>query len=268
MFKLYRKIRYRKGYGVHSPFVYNLITKVIEEKTSYYAFEEIEHFRRQLLSGTGEISRITAGETQSARYGAFLFRLVHFFKSRKVIQIGSSTGILGLYLAMASRNHCHCYLLEERSGLGQAVGAFALAHNLSKLQYIEGDYRKSLEAFYTSPSEVDLLVINQLPKTMAVDELMHLCEPLIHKKSIFVLNGIKKDKAMRKVWQFLTAHPQSRVTMDLYALGLVFFDDKLPKRHYKTYFNDGKKQNLHANGRRRIYFFSRRKTGFQNPRAH
>ena len=33
---LYRGIRYRKGYGVHSPFVFNLITKVIEEHCSYY----------------------------------------------------------------------------------------------------------------------------------------------------------------------------------------------------------------------------------------
>lgn len=268
MFKLYRKIRYRKGYGVHSPFVYNLITKVIEEKTSYYAFEEIENFRRKLLSGPEEVSRITASETQSARYGAFLFRLVHFFKSRKVIQIGGSTGVMGLYLAMASRNHCHCYLLEERPGLAQAVGEFALAHNLSKFQYIEGNYKESLEALYSSLREVDVLFMNQLSKTLAEDELIHLCEPLINKKSIFILNGIKKDKAMRNVWQFLKTHPQAHVTMDLYALGLVFFDEKLPKRHYKTYFNDGKKQNLHTNGRRRIYFFSRRKKGFQNPHAH
>ena len=28
---MYRGIRYRKGFGVHSPFVFNLITKVIEE---------------------------------------------------------------------------------------------------------------------------------------------------------------------------------------------------------------------------------------------
>ena len=45
---LYRCLRYRKGYGVHSPFVYNLITKVIEEKCSYYSFYDIELLRREL----------------------------------------------------------------------------------------------------------------------------------------------------------------------------------------------------------------------------
>ena len=46
---LYRGIRYRRGYGVHSPFVFNLITKVIEERCSYYSFYDIELIRKQLL---------------------------------------------------------------------------------------------------------------------------------------------------------------------------------------------------------------------------
>ena len=52
---LYRGIRYRKGFGVHSPFVFNLITKVIEEQCPYYSFGDIELIRKQLLYSEEQI---------------------------------------------------------------------------------------------------------------------------------------------------------------------------------------------------------------------
>ena len=45
---LYRRVRYRKGYGVHSPFVYNLITKVIEESGHFYLLDDIALTRLKL----------------------------------------------------------------------------------------------------------------------------------------------------------------------------------------------------------------------------
>jgi len=267
LIKLYRKIRFRKGFGVHSPFVYNLITKVIEDKSVYYAFEEIENFRQQLLNNE-ELSPVTSRETQSAAYGAFLFRMVHFFKCRNVVEIGSSTGVMGLYLAMASRTQCNCWLLDERRGLAQPVQQFALAHHLHKLQYIEGDYRENINRLCSELSEVDLLFINHLPETHTIDELIHWCQPLTGKRSILILDNIDRNKEMRRFWQSLKQHPQSRVMIDLYALGIVFFNDRLPKRYYKAYFNYGKKQNLHTHRRPRLHFIRWRKKSAKNTRTH
>jgi predicted O-methyltransferase YrrM len=258
LIKLYRKIRYRKGFGVHSPFVYNLITKVIEEKSVYYAFEEIEGFRRQLLRDA-ELGPVTARETQSAACGALLFRMVNFFKCRNVIEIGSSTGVMGLYLGMASRTRCNCRLLDERQGLSRAVEAFALAHDLNRLKCMEGDYKESIPRLRAEFSDVDLLFVNRLPESMAASELIRLCSPLIGKRSILMLDGIHRNKETHKVWQTLKQDTQTRVTVDLYALGMIFFDDRLPKRSYKTYFDYGKKQNLHTGRRQRLHFAGRRK---------
>jgi hypothetical protein len=175
---------------------------------------------------------------------------------------------MGLYPAMAARTQTDCYLLEERLGLAQSVREFALAHNLCKFHYIEGDYQVNLKILHSTLSEVDLIYINQLPESMETEDMIHLCTPFIKKKSILILNDIVKNKAMRNFWHSIKDHPQSRVTMDLYALGIVFFDDKLPKRHYKTYFNDGEKQNLHTHGRRGLHLIGGRKKSFKNQSAH
>ena len=44
---LYR-FRHRCGYGVHSPFAFNLITHVIYESTAYYKYEELARAQKQL----------------------------------------------------------------------------------------------------------------------------------------------------------------------------------------------------------------------------
>ncbi|MDR0683193.1 MAG: class I SAM-dependent methyltransferase [Dysgonamonadaceae bacterium] len=266
--KIYRKIRYRRGYGVHSPFVYNLITKVIEERSSFYAYKEIENFRKKLLTGNDKLSSITAKETQHPNYGALLFRIVNFFKCRNVLQIGCSTGVLSLYLALAFRTHGECYLLEERLELLQSLKDYALAHNLKKFRYIEGDYAESLQKLYTTFPEADLIFINLHSCSEDVKKIFCLCMPFIKKTSILILNDITRNKEMKNLWKKVKEYAQTRISIDLYALGIVFFDDKLPKRHYKTYFNHGKKQNLHKKRRRRLYFFSRRKKSSKNQFTH
>ena len=266
--KLYRRFFYRKGHGVHSPFVYNLITKVIEERIPFYAFEEIEKFRETLLKGNNNLAIITAEETQSSNYGAFLFRMVNFFKCRSVVQIGCSTGVMSIYLASASRTRTECYALENRFDLLQQAKSFAVAHHLHKLYFVEGDYEKSLQSVANRLTKTDLLFINQLPDSMDVEYIIQLCKPLISQSSILIINDIAKNKKIKKAWKKIKEDPQVKVSMDLYALGILFFNEKLPKRHYKAYFNHGKKQSLHKKRRRGLYFFSRREKSTKNESAH
>ena len=74
-----RKIRHRKGYGVHSPFAYGLITKVIEEKSGYYAYKQIEDLHRTLHDR----------QNFNKRKCRLLFRLANRFKPRCIIECGS-----------------------------------------------------------------------------------------------------------------------------------------------------------------------------------
>jgi predicted O-methyltransferase YrrM len=262
--KLYRKLRYRKGYGVHSPFVYSLITKVIEEKASFYAFDEIEKLRKEMIAERTFLSRLTLRETQHRNYGALLFRIVNFFKCRTVLQIGGSSGIMSLYLAMASPRNCHCYVLERRPHLMEQVKIFADAQALNGLHFIEGDYTKNLKTVFAALKQVDLLFINDSSACPDIEQMLVSFDSFIYAKTVLVVNNIVKDNKMRALWQKIKKHPHSRACIDLYVLGIVFFDDKLPKKNYKTYFNYGKKQNLYKNWRRRLYFFGRRKKSTQN----
>jgi predicted O-methyltransferase YrrM len=247
--KLYRKLRYRKGHGVHSPFIYNLITKVIEEKSPYYAFEDIENFRKELLNRDNPVKTITAKETQPKNYGALLFRLVNFFKCQSVLQIGSSTGLMSLYLAIPLRKSCECYILEERAGLLNSILTFSENHSLSNLRLIEGSYSDNLNHLKQKIESFDFIFINLMGDAEKTRQALSLTESFYYQNTVMVIDNIRRNKAMKKLWQEIKNNPNVRLTIDLISLGLVFFNTKLHKQHHKNYFNDGKKQNLYEKRR-------------------
>ncbi len=98
--------RHRHGHGVHSPFLFDLIVNVIEEKWPYYCYEEIERTLLGVFSGekplSGEVAAVVSDmsvvsstafvEDDSFRQmisvkkmlpsgdAQLLFRLIHFWK--------------------------------------------------------------------------------------------------------------------------------------------------------------------------------------------
>ena len=265
---MYRKLRYRKGFGVHSPFTYNLITKVIEEKTPYYVFDDIENFRKELLTKESLSKISTVPETQSKNYGALLFRLINFFKCRSVLQIGCSTGVMSLYLALPLRNSCDCYVLEERTGLLDAARTFAGNHLLKNLHWMEGDYAGNLSKLKPEIAAFDFIFINAMGDAEKTREALRLTETFVYPGTVIVIDNIRQDKSMKKLWQEVKNRGDVGPTIDLLSLGLVFFNTNLHKQHYKSYFDNGKKQDLYEKRRRRFHFLSRRKKGVQSQSAH
>ena len=64
------RFRYRKGYGVHSPFAFNFITQVIYENGAYYNYNKLQNLP-QLRYETIKICK-------------FLFRLINYVQPKNV----------------------------------------------------------------------------------------------------------------------------------------------------------------------------------------
>lgn len=248
---LYRGIRYRKGFGVHSPFVFNLITKVIEERCQYYSFYDIELIRKQLLFQNGEITypdrrqkgkmrrrtigRIVEREAIRPKHGALLFRLANYFKSKHILQIGPSMGLSTLYLTSYASD-LKCIALEnvpEFASIARIAFSKA-ARNPVDLRV--GEYKDLLPKALKDMERLDFVFFNTLYEQQNNSWLFETCLKHVHGDTVFVFEGIKASRKMREFWQKVCAHPEVTVTIDLYSMGIVFFNKRLHKRDYIVYF--------------------------------
>ena len=248
---LYRSIRYRRGFGVHSPFVFNLITKVIEERCQCYSFHDIELIRRQLLFQKGEITypdrrqkgkmrsrpigRIVEREAIRPKHGALLFRLANYFRSKHILQLGPSMGLSTLYLTSYASD-LKCIALENVPEFATIarIAFDKAARNPVDLRV--GRYKDLLPKALDDMGQLDFVFFNTLYEQQNNGWLFEKCLKHVHANTIFVFEGIKASRKMREFWQEVCSHPEVTVTIDLYSMGIAFFNKKLHKKDYIVYF--------------------------------
>jgi predicted O-methyltransferase YrrM len=228
----YERIRHIRGHGIHSPFVYNLITKVIEERRRYYSLDAVELIGKQLLFKEGSIVKRKA---ISPKHGALLFRLTNYFQTQNVIQIGGTTGLSTLYLTSYA-NGINCISLENIPEYLPIARRIYDKAAKTPVDIRDGDYKQTLPQALQDMKQPDLVFFNLRHEQADWLWLFHKCMEYIHDDTLFVFEDIKSGHQVREHWKQVCAHPGVTVAIDLSSTGIVFFNKKLHKRTYLLYF--------------------------------
>lgn len=249
---LFHLFRVRSKFHIHSPFVYNFFKYVLDDNTPYHDYEQIEKIRKDLLSRARFIKRIDLGarsiafpysqrfvrvrdiarkSSVSAKKGQLLFKLVKHYKPRTIIELGTAFGISSMYMAMGYRN-CTLYTME---GCNDTI--HIASHNFSRLglgniHEICGNFDDLLPELLHQHETVDLVFFDGNHKKEATLRYFDACLSHIHNNTIFVFDDIHWSRGMRLAWENIRQHPSVKVSIDLFALGIVFFKDELSKEDF------------------------------------
>jgi predicted O-methyltransferase YrrM len=213
--------------------VYGLITKVIGERCPYYRFSDIELLRKRLLCRK-EIVGVVGHESIRPKQGALLFRLTNHFHSKSILQIGVSMGLSTLYLT-SYKQGVKCVAMEKRPEYAAVARWVYEKAARTPIDLRIGDYHTILPGILEEMKIVDFIFFNTSRDTSNAS-LFNTCVEHAQSNTVFVFEGIKSNCSMRKLWEMVCAHPEVTVTLDLYSMGIVFFNKKLHKRNYIVYF--------------------------------
>lgn len=211
------KVRHHKGHGVHSPFVFNLINNVIEEKNPYYSYQEIQLFLDQHYT-----------KKISLKKDDFLsFRLINYFNAQQILEIGAGNGVNTLCLtAPSSKIECLSIELDEKKqeDLTKIYNHFqksiTLKENFSDIPY------QKFDCIY-----LDLNNYNDLSEKQ-LQALVGRC----HEKSFIVAKGIRTNKKQNHLWMCLKSNESRTAELDLFNIGILFFDKQLYRWKYQISF--------------------------------
>ena len=240
--RIYRKLFCRKGYGVHSPFVFDLITHVIEEKCHFYSYLDISLTRIQLFQNEQFVyyrgKRITVKKAFrqygiSNKEGELLFRLTNYFKPHTILCIGSSLGLTPLYLSRYDST-VQCITLECEPDFTAIATHFLGKEKNSSLQILTGSYLVTLPESIMQLQQIDCIYISKDVEINDLAEIFQQCLPFIHNTTFCVLAGIRSSSEKYHYWKQLCQHPSITVTIDLFYTSILFFQPNLNNRVYET----------------------------------
>lgn len=235
------------GFGVHSPYLFDFIRYVINEKNPYYIYSEIEKQRYKLLHdnalinkidfGTGlsktiTVKKIAAKSLCSPRKGQLLCRIVNYLKLTNVLELGTSFGISTAYIAANSKDR-RCITLEGCENTANIARQIFSALNLSNVEVLTGNIDKTIQVALNKLSAIDFVYIDANHTFDATLRYFDLIQPKLNKNAVVVIDDIYWSKEMKQAWNKIKSHPKVTSTFDLFHLGIVFFNPDLHPKNYK-----------------------------------
>lgn len=211
-----RKLKNRKGYGVHSPFAFGIITEVIEEKLPYYAYQSMQ----RVYPSNGPIP---------FKVACLLHRLANRFKSRVILEVGCDGGYSLLPVGLSdSRNELYSVATSEAAEFAQKhLAWFKPVLNRTKFISNIADLPKDLK--------IDMLIVNGLPnrdhEAFCTWVLSHVSE-----EGVIFVKGIQPGRQHEDFWDCLCDYDEIHITMDMYDYGLAIRRPNFFKQHYIVSF--------------------------------
>ena len=252
MFQIFEYIKFlfksTNQHGVHSPFVYDLVTKCFYDKTIYKAYKELLEYRTALLSngqiievtdfGSGSkvfksnsrtIKAIAKTSGTSKKRAELLFRLVKYFKPKHTLELGTSLGIATYAMAMAHENGT-VLSLEGCPNISEFTRQNISELNVQNTTIRTGEFDDLLATL--NAHCYDIVFLDGNHSKDATLHYFNILLPKAHNDTVFIFDDIHWSKAMTEAWEHIKKHPKVTVTIDTFFWGFVFFRKEQVKENF------------------------------------
>jgi len=244
-------IKGKTKFYLHSPFVYDLMTNVIQDNRTYYAYDEIRYLRTQLKKskqiisvedfGAGskkmnrkrKIKDIARLASISDKKGRLLFNLIKYYECKNILELGTSIGLGTAYLAKANLN-AKVTTIEGCKNTAAIAKTNFETLNINNINQITAVFEQGISEVVNET--FDFIYFDGNHKKEPTLKYFEQLLATANETSIFVFDDINWSNGMWQAWQQIIKHTAVTVSIDLFFVGIVFFKKDQAKQNFKLYF--------------------------------
>ena len=262
LFKSYLKFIWNSTntHGVHSPFVFQLVQKCFYDKTNYPEYSVLDKYRNSLLqnkntievtdfgagsrvfkSNTRAVNQIAKNAGISPERAKLLFRIVHYFQPKCILEIGTSLGLATSALAL--NDFSKVTTLEGCPETMKQCQLQLQKFNINTVICVNTEFESYLKTLNLKPQTSNLIYFDGNHSKQATLEYFELLLPTITNETVWIFDDIHWSKEMEEAWEIIKKHPKVTVTVDTFQWGIVFFRNEQVKEDFivrtdKSFFLD------------------------------
>lgn len=239
----------KNQHGIHSPFVYQLITKCFYDKSNYPAYTiwqsvQQAYFKsKQILEmddvGAGShvfksqkrsIAAVAKNAGTSFKRAKLLYRIAKYFSVKSALELGTSLGLGSIALSL--NKNLHLTTVEACKNTIEIANSSAESLALHHIHFVNSTFDTYLETI--SPTQkFDLIFVDGHHQKEATLGYFEKLLTHVHNDSVMIFDDIYWNKSMTEAWQKMKKHPSVKVSIDTYFWGILFFRKEQAKEHFK-----------------------------------
>ena len=240
----------KNEHAVHSPFVFNLLTKCFFDRKKKPEYVILKKYRKSLLenkntievtdfgagskifkSNTRQISKIAKTAGITLKRAELLFRIVQYFQPKHILEIGTSLGLATSALSLGNKN-TKIITLEGCQNTMSVAQNLLKKINSKNIEFKVSEFDTYLKNSNLKSQIFDLIYFDGNHQKQATLDYFESLLTTITNETVWIFDDIHWSLEMQEAWKIIQNHPKVTVTIDTYQWGFVFFRREQPKEHF------------------------------------
>jgi len=239
-------------YKIHSPFVFDLVEKVLKDKTEYPEYKKIETYKKNISRSKSVIETVDFGSrsenkdyttsmqkvgdivkrrSQRKNQARLLYRLARYFQPENIIEFGTAAGISTAYIK-APLPDSKMITMEGCASLADVA-----TNNLKKLKIKNvdisiGDFDVILPKVLKQFEKLDFVFFDGNHRREPTLDYFNRCINLAHENTLFIFDDIHWSPGMESAWKTIKKDKRVTISVDIFWFGLVFFRKGVTKQDF------------------------------------